>query len=98
METIHFKKYRIKHGSEYIWVSGYAKYQIESLESLGVHDFLPAILEAKIQDWNYKDFPDKLTHTDILSLEEKLIDALNEDSDFIQMIMEKEQKNLDYNS
>lgn len=100
MESIEFKKYRIKHGTENIWVSGYAQYQIESLESLGVHDFLPAILDAKIQHWSdYAGNKEaRLTFADIKALEESLIDTLNEDSDFIQMIMEKEQKNLDYDS
>ena len=96
MKTYEFKNLKIKLGETPVIVSGYAKYELESLESLGVDDYIVAFLHAKIQDWEIKHRSKNefqgLTQKEIEILEDIVIETLIEDGDLVERLS-KEEKN-----
>lgn len=89
MKTYEFKNLKLKLGTSLIFVSGYAKYELESLESLGVDDHIVAFLDAKIQDWKIKrgvkEFQG-ITKNELEVLEELVIETLNDDGDLVERL------------
>jgi hypothetical protein len=92
METYTFNKIKVKFGNKVVSVSGTAKYQLESLESLGVDDFLVAFVDAKVKDWEYKiETPEELngfTKDQIERLEERVVEHLNDDYELVKRLTE----------
>lgn len=90
MKTYEFKNLKVQFGSLAVSVSGTAKYQLESLESLGVDDSIIAFVEAKVRDWNYKikskEELNGLTKKEIEKIEDIVCETLNEDSELVEKL------------
>lgn len=94
MKTYEFRNLKLKLGTQPVIVSGYAKYELESLESLGVDDHIVAFLDAKIQDWEIKSRSKKefqgITKNELEVLEELVIETLNDDGNLVERLSQEE--------